>query len=401
MTRRRAVLAGTLGATTLGVLGRAVPATAAAPRPGPLVLVGGGLSDDNAAIYQTIVDLAGGDRARIGVLTAASVPPSQDPDAGTPDASNSAANGAYYSDLLRSYGAGQVTWIPVDLDTIANADDPALATQIDTMTGFFFGGGDQYRYVTCLLHGDAHTDSLVMAAIRRRHQAGAVVAGSSAGAEIQQGTDMVTGGESYNALRDGCQPGYFDDPDVSGYLPAGGFGLLSSGLIDTHFSAYGRLGRALQLARTTLHRRVYGLDPDTALLVHSPGTAYETGRVVGVNGVSILDLRNTTARWSYLTDGAAYHPHAWRAVLPRQLKILRPVRGLPVPSSDDVFADWAATDLARQLASCTAPTAVGYTRQTDPQFEVALSKLPGFCAYTDDSINAASFVDLAVTIRRR
>jgi cyanophycinase len=400
MTNRRAVLGGALGAAALTALGPARPATASPIAPGPLVLVGGGLADDNTAVYAEIIRRAGGPRARIGVLTAASVPPSQDPDAGTPDASNSAANGAYYCDLLRSHGAGEAVWLPIDLDTIANADDPDLAAQAATMTGFFFGGGDQFRYVTCLLHGQEHTDSRVMAAIRRRHQAGAVVAGSSAGAQIQQGPDMVTGGESYNALRDGSRPGYFDDPDVSGYWPAGGFGVLTSGLIDTHFSAYGRLGRAITLARTTGHRRVYGLDPDTALVVSAPGTPRERGAIVGTNGVSVLDLRDGV-RWSYLTHGSTYHPAAWRAGMADDLHLVRPDDAQPLPDNDDIFADWAATEYALRLASRRTTTAVGFTRQTDPRFAVRFTKDRRFAAYAVDGDNAASFVNLTVDISQR
>ncbi|WP_240802742.1 hypothetical protein [Streptomyces sp. A0642] len=70
------------------------------------------------------------------------------------------------------------------------------------MTGFFLGGGDQYRYVTSLMHGEAQTDSKVLAAIRAKLARGAVVAGSSAGAQIMAGTDMITG-DSYEGLRDG------------------------------------------------------------------------------------------------------------------------------------------------------------------------------------------------------
>ncbi|MBX9756323.1 MAG: hypothetical protein K2X80_16310, partial [Pseudomonadaceae bacterium] len=58
-------------------------ATSWAQAAGPLVLVGGGLKDDNSAIYQRFIQLAGGSgKARIGVITAASVPESQDPNAG-------------------------------------------------------------------------------------------------------------------------------------------------------------------------------------------------------------------------------------------------------------------------------------------------------------------------------
>ncbi|WP_155370659.1 cyanophycinase [Catellatospora vulcania] len=399
MTRRRTLLAGALGAAALTTFGPAAPATAAGPRRGPLILVGGSLADDNTEIYGEIVRRAGGPAARIGVLTAASIPPSQDPDAGTPDAINSQTNGQYYADLLRSHGAGDAVWIPVDLDRITAADDPAVAALAAGCTGFFFGGGDQFRYVTTLLHGDAHTDTLVLAAIRRRHRAGAVIAGSSAGAQIQQAADMVTGGESYEALRDGAQPGYFDDPNTSGYWPAGGFGLLTSGLIDTHFSAYGRLGRAVRLAEDTGHDRVYGLDPNTALLVTDPGSSDERSRVLGAGGVNLLDLRDGV-RWSHLTAGFAYHPATRRVRVPHTLRQLRPGGARTIADSSDVFGDDVATALALELAGSRDGTVVGHTRQQDPRFAVTLAKRPGFTAYTADGHTAAAFCDLAVHIRQ-
>ncbi|BCJ75792.1 hypothetical protein CS0771_53360 [Catellatospora sp. IY07-71] len=399
MTQRRTLLTGALGAAALTALTPAAPASARGGRRGPLVLVGGSLSDGNTEIYGEIVRRAGGARARIGVLTAASIPPSQDPDAGSPDAVNSVTNGRYYADLLRAHGAGEAVWIPVDLDRIAAADDPAVAALAASCTGFFFGGGDQFRYLTTMVRGQAHADSLLLAAIRRRHAAGAVVAGSSAGAQIQQGPDMVTGGESYNALRDGSHPGYFDDPDTSGYWPAGGFGLLTSGLIDTHFSAYGRLGRAVELAVTTGNRRVYGLDANTALLVTDPGGREELGRVLGTGGVNVLDLRDGV-RWSHLSAGFTYRPRSWQADAPSGLRPLGHAAADEVTGSEDVFGDDVAIGLALRLAASRTRSVTSHTRQSDPRFAVTFTKTPRFSAYTGDGRTAAAFTDLAVHIRQ-
>ena len=118
---------------------------------GPLILVGGGLKDDNTAIYQRLIQLAGGSgQARIGVITAASIPESDDPDAGTADAANSKANGEFYAQLLETYGAADAQWIPIDLDQISNNSNLQVVAQINSMTGFFFGGGDQSRLTQTL-----------------------------------------------------------------------------------------------------------------------------------------------------------------------------------------------------------------------------------------------------------
>ncbi|MEV7687618.1 cyanophycinase [Streptomyces bungoensis] len=420
---RRAIAHACATAVALAVI--AVPSAQAAPRAtattgGSLVLVGGGLKDDNAEVYEEIVKRAGGPGARIGVLTAASVPESQDPDAGDPDrCSNSACNGAYYSALFKKYGAADAQWIPIDLDHVGNADSDAVVAQIDSMTGFFFGGGDQYRYVTTLLHGGAHTDTKVLAAIRAKLAQGAVVAGSSAGAQIASGPDMVTGGDSYRALKDGSTPGYFDDPARLGYLPEGGFGFLSSGLVDTHTGTEGREGRALRLAADTGHDRVYALDENTALVVDHPGTRREDVTVLGTNGVAVLDLRGARARegragWSlrgarytYLTDGDRYDS-LHRQPLPASGKrALRPGSAAPVPANTDVFrstADPAAPPYsfrttARALAStCAQTTATATTYESGPRFQVTFAKRPGFSAWTSDGSTAQTLIGMGIDV---
>ncbi|MGW5280301.1 cyanophycinase [Streptomyces collinus] len=407
--RRTLVLATT---TALITALAGVPAAQAAHRSpqrttGSLVLVGGALASDNTEIYGEIIKRAGGQKARIGVLTAASIPESQDPDAGDPDkCSNSACNGAYYASLFKKHGAADAQWIPIDLDHIDNADSDTIVDQVNSMTGFFFGGGDQYRYITTLLHGQQHTDSKVLAAIRDKLTHGAVIAGSSAGAQIAAGPDMVTGGDSYPALRDGSFPGYFDDPSRLGYLPDGGFGFLTSGLVDTHTGAQGREGRALRLASDTGHDRVYALDENTALVVDQPGTPREAITVLGTNGVAVLDLRSAhsrhdrsgwsmaRARYTYLTDGDHYDPGHWLASPEPGKHLLRPHNDTPVPGNDDVFYSidnpvgipYSFRGTARALAATNAQrSATATSYETGPRFRVTFTKKPGFTAWTDEA----------------
>lgn len=414
--KRLAMLA---AATALTAAITPTPATArtepprAAPPHGILIMAGGALSEDNG-VYSEIIARAGGPRARIGVITAASVPPSKDPAAGTPAAANSRTNGRYYLDLLKRHGAGTVEWIPVDLDHRAAADDPAVAAQAASMTGYVFGGGDQYRLITTLMHGAAHTDSRVLAAIRARFAAGAVIAGTSAGAQIQSGPNMVTGGASYQALRDGTHTGYYDDDTLLADLPAGGFGFFHDGLIDTHFSANGRLGRAVRLAADTGHDRVFGLDPDTALQTTGDGTL----RVLGSHGVSVLDLRQARTavrhgrwsisgvRWSYLTAGAVYDPRTWTTAIPPADRPLTPAGRTATSPVTDIFDSAAAEDghgfrltrAALDLAGAARSTTVlGTTYETGPVYTVALTKDTGFSAYGTAQLSGGTGAAIAFT----
>ncbi|MFI0930031.1 cyanophycinase [Streptomyces sp. NPDC021012] len=415
---RRAVLAGGL---VVALLTAAAPASAAArPQTGSLVLVGGALKDNNTQVYGEIIKRAGGPQARIGIITAASVPESQDPYADDPDrCSNSACNGAYYADLFKRHGAADAQWIPLDIDHVANADSDAVVAQVESMTGFFFGGGDQYRYLTTLLRGEEHKDSKVLAAIRAKLAHGAVVSGSSAGAQVASGPDMVSGGESYESLRDGSAPGYFDDPTRLGYIPQGGFGFLRSGLVDTHTGAYGREGRALRLASDTGHDRVYALEENTALVVDRPGSNREHMTVLGPNGVAVLDLRDARAhdsangwslrraRYSYLTDGDQYDARTWTPRVHPAKQPLVPAVTTPVPADTDVFHSAANPDgtpysfrtTARALASTRAQnSATATTFETGPRFTVSFTKARGFAAFTGDGTSARTLIALQIDI---
>lgn len=365
--------------------------------PGVMMLVGGALADDNSAVYGEFVRQAGGAQARIGVLSASSATP------------HWSAN--QVGKVLKRYGAAEVTWIPVNVKRDGSGDDPEYAALAASMTGFFFAGGDQFRYVQSMIHPDG-SDGAVLAAIRQRFLAGAPVAGTSAGMQIFGGPDMITGGVSYPGVRDGAQPGYFDTDEVLGYWPAGGFGFFTSGLVDTHFDARGRTGRSIRLAADTGHDRVYGVGEDTALVVTGAGTAGESARVVGSNGVSVLDLRAAQVgqggghwsisgvRWSYLTDGDGYDPGRWQVTKAAASAPLTPDDRPAAAPSADVFGSYALLDAALDLADAGRSTATtGTTAEDAPPFVVGLTKESTFAAYTRDGSAAASFTDLTVSIQ--
>lgn len=347
-----------------------------------MFLVGGALDDGNAAVYGEFVRQAGGANARIGVLSASSAVP------------HSSANAVIK--VLKRYGAGDATWIPVTIKNDGSGEDPALAALAAGMTAFFFTGGDQFRYVQTMIRADG-SDGAVLAAVRARFLAGAPVAGTSAGMQIFGGPDMVTGGLSYYGVRDGSVAGYFDTDQILGYWPAGGFNFFTAGLVDTHFDARGRDGRSIRLAADTGHARVFGVGEDTALIVNGARM-----RVVGTNGVSILDLRSAVVgggatwsisgvRWSYLVDGDEYDADQW-SVFKKDSPLVPDERTVSAPTQN-VFGSYELVNAALDLCRAGLSTSTtGLTAETSPQFTVTLTKATGFAAYT------RSFTDLTLGI---
>ena len=391
------------------------------------VLIGGNL-DENADILQAIVELADPDgdgprKARIAIVTAAASAAKSSADAADPAKNNAAANGLYYSALFQAHGAetyavpidGAVNY-PGDPYTPAEAASPAVVAEIAAATGVFFGGGDQMRYVRTLLEcADAELeaftdcqDTPAMTAIRDVAARG-VVAGVSAGLTIQQGADMITGGESYQALRDGATAGYLDDATALGYLPHGGFGFVDGVLLDSHFTTWGRQGRAAQLAVETGHPFVLGVDETTAVVLNRSNGR---GHVIGEHGASVIDVRDavvtgsgiTDVRWSYagagdvidLRNGAAIDKGAGSSKL-------KPSGADPLPrpdvwdSIDGLGGVYSLRDLARDVVGSASGSGVGTSYETGPQFTTLLSRDQMTRAWTTGT-GAVSFSDLRMDI---
>ena len=425
--------AAAVAAVTLALA--ATPASAsAAPahsRPGiapHAVLIGGNLAE-NAEILRTIVDLADPDgdgprTARIAIVTAAASTAKTAGAASDPTKNNAAANGLYYSALFQAYGA-ETYAVPVDTAVDYEGDDytPAAAADADVSaaiaasTGVFFGGGDQMRYIRTLFACEpaeleaatSCTDTPAMSAIREVAARG-VVAGVSAGLTIQQGADMVTGGESYQSLRDGATPGYLDDATALGYLPFGGFGFVDGVLLDSHFTTWGRQGRAVQLAVETGHPFVLGVDETTAVVLDR---TRERGRVIGEHGASIIDVSDAVAsasgiegvRWSYASAGDEIDlRHGAEVDRGRGAAKLAATGSDPLPRADvwdSIDGDggvYSLRDLAREVVASASGAGVGTSFETAPRFTTALTRDGRTRAWTTADGNV-SFSDVRMDIR--
>nr|XP_032813801.1 cyanophycinase-like [Petromyzon marinus] len=401
------------------LLGAALEATAKS-----LVLAGGGISDDNVAVYGSIVDLAGGvGVARIGIVVAASGDP--------------ADSASFYTDLfVRVYGAREAVVIPIDLGQLHNNEDPAVVALIQGLGGFFFGGGDQARVIEARgeegvgdhkpprigdplppsLHlrpslsihppppnppppcsffhnqGGVRVESSALRAIKAAHDAGAVVAGSSAGTACQGSAVMINGGRSYEAVVYGSYSSAQSNADKLVYDPKGGLGTIHGVVVDSHFSERGREGRLARLLWDTRDQphgaaRGIGVDEDTALVI----TAMDTeprAKVVGKFGVLFMDLSGAwddtaSARWHlrnvrthYLTEDDSIDMVSWRVTFASWKSATggREDYDYAVTSADVFGARQFARVATNLFNSRYSKEATGSTKEKKPQYEVRMSK---------------------------
>ncbi len=223
-------------------------------KPGNLVIIGGNEDKEGeCTILRSFVEMAGGRKARIAVLTTATEYPRE--------------AGDQYRTLFSGMGAAEVPVLYIDNRESACASHHI--GEIDRATGIFFTGGDQLR-LTSILGGSG-----VDAALRKAFARGTVIAGTSAGASVMSDT-MIVGGDSS------------DTPKKSTLSMAHGMGLVSEVVIDQHFAQRGRINRLLAAVAQNPHILGVGIDEDTALVVAGDGKC----EVIGTQTVTILDGKN-------------------------------------------------------------------------------------------------------------
>ncbi|MDN5870571.1 MAG: cyanophycinase [Nitrococcus sp.] len=174
---------------------------------------------------------------------------------------------AVYQKAFTRLGAGRVYSLPVR--TRGDAERPAHLSAVAASGVIFFTGGDQLR-LTNVLGG-----SRLLEAIRERFMAGAVVAGTSAGA-MALSTTMIYNGSAADALRKGA------------VNMSSGLGFVDGLIIDTHFLARGRFTRLMEVGATNPHDLGVGLGEDAAVIVH-PARVLEA---VGPGHVILVDSRD-------------------------------------------------------------------------------------------------------------
>lgn len=413
----------------------AAPTASTAPN-GSIVLIGGAIKPGEAnseAIIQRIVDLAkqhaGDKKPRIAIVTTASeVAPNATEAADGNTYDNATANGLYYSDWFAAHGA-DVYPVPVDVNpgedypgdpySADNAKSAAVAQAVRDSDAVYFGGGDQINYVRAFMDCTAPdqaaadiyaftscTDTPVMAAIREVVESGGVTAGTSAGLTIQQGADMISGGDPYPSWRDGATVGWFEDDRLAS-IPSGGFGFFTEGMLDSHFARRDRQPRIVRLAIATGHDRSFGVEEKTALVVDR---AARTGEVIGQLGASLLDTSAATSdgrnaagvRYSYFTTGSTIDFATGAITLAGTAHSGAGSAEAPAAPTD-IWGSYeceggifGTLDLAQGLVKSSASTATGDTCDSpaeSPRFRTTFTRTAD-TRWNDDG----GFTDLAMSI---
>jgi len=172
--------------------------------------------------------------------------------------------GERYREIFTGLGIGTVR--PLHAMSRSQANDPAYVSQLDDATGIFLTGGNQLRLSSTV------GGTLLAEAVMDRFRAGAVVAGTSAGASAMS-SHMIAFGASGGT------------PKHRMAALAAGLGVLPSVIVDQHFQQRNRYGRLLSVIAQNPSLLGLGVDEDTAGVVGPDGVM----EVIGRGSVTIID----------------------------------------------------------------------------------------------------------------
>ena len=215
-----------------------------------LVIIGGAEDKEgDCQILREFVRRAGGTKARIAIMTAATELPRE--------------VGENYIRVFERLGAEDVRIL--DTESREDGSSSTALEAINKATGVFFTGGDQARITSVL------KDTEIDKAIHKRCSEGIVVGGTSAGAAVMPDVMIVEGDSETNPRMEIVDMGP-------------GLGFLPGVVIDQHFSQRGRLGRLIAALAQQPAVLGFGIDENTAIVVTD--SQFE---VIGEGSVTVVD----------------------------------------------------------------------------------------------------------------
>ncbi|MFN3303827.1 MAG: cyanophycinase [Roseateles sp.] len=370
-----------------------------AAQAGTAIVIGGALKHDNDAVWQRIVDEAGGAGARIAVFATA--------------AANPERSAALIVESLNQRGA-RAEAVPVaprlkDVDLQAALNDPALIARVNASRAVFFSGGAQEYIVDTLLPGGQPT--AMLQAVRAVYDRGGVVAGSSAGAAIMSRMMFRDAPDNLQVLKGLWRDGREYDR---------GLGFIEPALfVDQHFLKRGRIGRLLPAMQALGFTLGLGVEENTAAVIK--GQQIE---IVGARGALLVDLREATtdrrlpafnlrgARLSYLDRGDR-HDLGSGQTTPAEHKL----RGAPIDPAAadhrplfrhdhyflDILADNAIVAAMAQLLQGPTAEVRGLAYRVRPRpgdlapelgFEFRLHRGPGLVGWYSSALGSDDYTVL-------
>jgi cyanophycinase len=363
---------------------------------GSLVIIGGALRPDNNAVWERIVQLAGGKGARIAVFASASANPEK--------------AGAALVERFNKYGANAF-FVPVAVrltgsDYQAAADNPELADAVRKAGGAYFAGGDQARITRALRRADG-ANTRMLDALWELYRRGGVIAGSSAGAAIMSSTMFGHPKPILATLKLGLTDGQEITP---------GLGFIGDDVfVDQHLLVRGRFARMLPAMLQKGYKLGLGIDENTAMVV-GPNREVE---VLGYKGALVVDLSAANARTgdfnvsnvrlSYLDNGDRFNiaSHSFTPAADKadgRLDPARPYYREPLFSAD-ILGNSTVVDLMGKLIDSDQAEAIGLTLdspngvQPDLGFEFKFSRTGESVGYMSATTEAYSVYNVRLDIR--
>ena len=371
------------------------PRTASQPQ-GSLVIVGGALRSDNDAVWDRIVELAGGQGARIAVFASASATPER--------------SARMLVERFNRSGA-RAFFVPVaerldKLDYRVAAEDAELAAAVRSAGGAYFAGGDQGRITRALRRPDG-SNTRMLDALWDMYRRGGVIAGSSAGAAIMSSTMFGQPRTVLATLKQGLSDGRHITQ---------GLGFIGDDVfVDQHLLVRGRFARMLPAMLAKGYKIGLGIDENTAMVV-GPKRDVE---VIGYRGALLVDLTNaatrdgtfnlSNGRLSYLDNGDRFNlssgvftPAPDKAE--GKIDAGKPYYREPLFSAD-ILGNGTVVDLMGKLIDSDQPEAIGLSldsasaEQPDLGFEFKLSRTGESVGYQSPFSETYSVYNVRLDIR--